>query len=159
MAGNGTYENDDAPAIDGRLYGAYIITVLPTTGELAIALIIRKIDRNGIITTVAGNGLVGFGGDGGSALNALLSNAGGIIVTDTGDVLFADISNNRIRKEFSYGTIVTIAGNGNTDFSGDGVLATDTALNQPQSVAYMNGEVYITDTDNHRISHYPSNKD
>ncbi len=46
---------------------------------------------------------------------------------------------------------MTIAGNGTQGFSGDGDLATDTALNQPRSIAYRNGEVYIADTGNHRI--------
>ncbi len=70
---------------------------------------LRKVDRNGIITRFAGNGIGGFGGDGGSALNALLRNAGDV-VTDDGDLLFVDTNNHRIRKVFSNGTIVTIAG-------------------------------------------------
>ncbi len=51
----------------------------------------------------------------------------------------------------SNGIIVTIAGNGAAGFTNDGVSAVSTSLNQPLSIAYMNGEVYIADTENHRI--------
>ncbi len=72
-------------------------------------------------------------------------------MTDTGDVFIADTGNNRIRRVFSNGTIVTIAGNGAEGFTGDGGPATLARLNQPRSIAYMNGEVFIADSGNNRI--------
>ncbi len=125
---------------------------MTTSGELFINDYgnrkIRKVDPNGIITAIAGLGVGGFG----SALNAVLRNAGEVVVTDDGDVLFADTFNNRIRKVYaSDGTIATVAGSGYFGFSGDGGLATAAALSQPRSVAYKDGEVYIADTENHRV--------
>ncbi len=155
IVGNGVagFSGVSGIAIDAKLNPTS--TAVTNNGEIIISdsanQKIRKVDRNGIITSIAGNGMKGFGGDGASALTALLNGPRDVVVTDTGDVLFADAGNNRIRKVFSNGTIVTIAGNGNVGFSGDGVLATDTALNQPRSIAYWNGEVYIADTGNHRI--------
>ncbi len=65
--------------------------------------------------------------------------------------MFADTGNNRIRKVDSTGKIVTIAGNGAAGFTNDGVSAVSTSLNQPLSIAYVNGEIYIADTTNHRV--------
>ncbi len=156
VAGNGIggFSGESGVAIDAKLSNPTSIAVT-NIGEIVVSdsehQKIRKVDKHGIITAVAGNGMLGYGGDGGSAINSLINNAGGVAVTDTGDVLFADTGNNRIRKVDSNGTIVTIAGNGTADFTGDWVLATETALNQPQSVAYLNGEVYIADTNNNRV--------
>ncbi len=156
IAGNGVagFSGASGIAIDTMLNNPTSVTVTEN-GEIIISdsgnYKIRKVDRNGIVTAIAGNRESGFGGDGESAPNASLQNAGKVIVTDDGDVLFTDTSNNRIRKVDTSGKIETIAGNGGTSFSGDGVPATDTALNQPVSVAFHNGEVYIADTGNHRI--------
>ncbi len=156
IAGNGFggFSGESGIAIDAMLNDPSSVTVT-SDGEIFISdyrnLKIRKVDKHGIITAIAGNGEWGFEGDGGSALNAMLSYPGEVVVTDSGDVIFADTNNGRIRKVFRNGTIVTIAGNGTSGFTGDGVLATETALNQPQSVAYRNGEVYIADTGNNRV--------
>ncbi len=112
---------------------------------------IRRVDRNGIITVIAGNGVGGYGGDGGSALNAIVNFEGEIVMTDSGDVLIADTYNHRIRRVYSNGTIVAIAGNGNSGYTGDGSPAILAALSQPRSVAYLDGEVYLADTQNNRL--------
>lgn len=77
---------------------------------------IRKIDSSGTITTVAGKGPAGFGGDGGPARDALLSAPAALAVTTDGVIYIADSGNGRIRKVDAAGNITTVAGNGNTSY-------------------------------------------
>jgi sugar lactone lactonase YvrE len=74
----------------------------------------------GVISTVAGNGTQGFGGDGGPAISAVLDNPSGVAVDSAGNVYMADSNNERIRRVSTSGTITTVAGNGKAGFSGDG---------------------------------------
>lgn len=129
--------------------------VFDTAGNLYIAdtddNIIREVNLDGIITTVAGDGDQGYGGDGGAATSALLDSPAGVAVDLNGNIYIADTHNNRIR-EVSGGVITTIAGSGTAGFSGDGNAATAATLNYPTAVAVdSNGNVYIADTNNHRI--------
>jgi trimeric autotransporter adhesin len=111
---------------------------------------IRKIS-NGVISTVAGSGPLGFSGDDGPATSALLNAPTGIAVDGAGNLYIADSGNNRIR-EVSGGTITTIAGTGAPNFSGDGGPPTSASLNSPAGVAVDTaGNIYITDSDNYRI--------
>jgi len=114
---------------------------------------IRKVDTHGIITTVAGNGLPGFSGDGGLATSAELNSPRGVAVDSAGNLFVADYLNSRIR-EVSNGKIMTIAGGVRPVFGygGDGGLATNALLNFPSAVAADNsGNVYIADTQNNAI--------
>lgn len=95
---------------------------------------IRKIDANGIVTTLAGDGELGFAGDGGPATNARFIWPRGVAVDRDGNVYFADDQNHRIRKVDVNGTITTIAGTANQGFSGDGGAAVSARLNFPQYV-------------------------
>ena len=115
---------------------------------------IRKVDAAGVISTVAGNGVDGFSGDGGPATAAELRWPGDVAVDGAGNIYIAGISNNRIRKvDASTGIITTIAGNGrNSGFSGDGGPATAAQLAFPVGIAAdAAGNLYIADRDNHRI--------
>ncbi len=113
---------------------------------------IRKVDATGKISTIAGNGAAGYSGDGGSAILAKLKNPSGIAVDSAGDVLFADMGNNRIRKVSASGVITTVAGTGAAHFSGDGGPAAGAAINHAEGVAVdSNGNIYISDTGNNRI--------
>ncbi len=85
---------------------------------------IRKVTRDGVISTVAGNGIRGFSGDGGPATSAQLSYPSGVAVDTAGNLFIADYSNNRIRKVTPAGMISTAAGDGTPGFSGDGGPAT-----------------------------------
>lgn len=118
---------------------------------------IRKMDTNGIITTVAGNGTGGFSGDGGNATNATLDLIGGLninavsglCVDDQNNLYIADPGNNRIRKVNYNGIITTMAGNGNNAYSGNGGQATNASLSGPRGVAIdMLGNLYVADTGN-----------
>ena len=105
-----------------------------------------------LITTVAGNGVPGFSGDGGAAVQASLNTPAGIAVDAAGSLYIADCKNNRIRKVSPGGVITTVAGNGSAGFSGDGGPATGARLNGPQGVAVdPAGNLYIADTGNYRV--------
>lgn len=118
---------------------------------------IRKINTNGIISTVAGNGVEGFSGDGGPATDAELRYPGGLSVDSNGNLFIADHSNNRIRKVDINGIITTVAGSGGVGiegggFSGDGGIASSAQLHEPMSVTVDSvGNLYIADSWNHRI--------
>ena len=72
---------------------------------------VRKVGKNGVITTIAGNGTIGFSGDRGPATSAALNYPGGLIADQNGDIYVNDDVNNRVRK-ISGGAITTVAGNG-----------------------------------------------
>ncbi len=105
-----------------------------------------------IVTTVAGNGEPGFGGDGGPATSARLSPRD-IAVGPDGSFYIADynFNNYRVRRVGSNGIITTVAGNGQPGFSGDGGPATEARL-QPNGVALgLDDSLYIADGSNNRI--------
>jgi len=107
---------------------------------------------NGMLTTVAGTGTPGFGGDGDGAQIAQLNRPAGVAALPGGGYLIADTGNNRIRRVSASGIITTVAGTGPAAFTGDGSLATQAALNAPSDVAPLTGGGYlIADTGNNRI--------
>ncbi len=113
---------------------------------------IRKVATSGTITTIAGTGNAGFGGDSGPASSALLNYPGGIAVDSAGNLYFNDDLNFRTRMISTAGMITTVAGNGNQGFSGDGGAATSAALNGNFGVALdLLGNLYIADSTNNRI--------
>ncbi len=113
---------------------------------------IRKVDPNGIITTIAGNGQMGYSGDGGPAIQAELGFPSGLVVDAQGNIYFSDAYNNRVRKVDPSGMIITIAGNGQRGFSGDGGPATQANLAYPQGLALdRTGNLYVADAYNYRI--------
>ncbi len=112
---------------------------------------IRKVLTNGNITSIAGNGIAGFSGDGGPATVAAICTPEGIWVDSSGNVYIAD-QDGYARRVNSRGTINTLAGNGAQDYSGDGGLATNAGLYWPSGVATdAAGNLYIADTQNNRI--------
>jgi trimeric autotransporter adhesin len=114
---------------------------------------IRKVDTVGNMTTVAGDGLSGFMGDGGLATAARLSQPKGVAVDAVGNILIADTGNHRVRLvEKRTGRITTVAGGAVAGFLGDGGPATAARLNQPFSVAVSAaGRVYVSDSLNNRV--------
>jgi sugar lactone lactonase YvrE len=113
---------------------------------------VRRIDRAGLITTVAGNGEPGGTGDGGPALLAQLSNPYGVAIDPAGNIYVSEATGQRIRKIAADGTISTVAGTGVPGFSGDGGPALNASLNGPVSLALdPNGNLYVCDFGNLRI--------
>ena len=164
FAGNGFqgFSGDGGPAVSAQLNSPQAVALDPA-GSLYIADSlnnrIRRVTRDGTITTIAGNGIGGFNGDGGRATLAQLNHPMGVAVDKRGALFIADYLNNRIRTLTADGTIVTVAGTaqGGTGafsgaFAGDGGSATNAALKNPISVAVDdNGNLYIADSNNKRI--------
>jgi hypothetical protein len=116
------------------------------------------VGTNGIITTVAGNGDVGYGGDGGAATNAELYNPYGVAVDATGNLFIADLFNQRVRTVGTNGIITLAAGNGREGYSGDGDVATNAELSYPSGVAVdATGNFFIADSVNNRIREVRTN--
>ncbi|MFP5040864.1 T9SS type A sorting domain-containing protein [Parasediminibacterium sp. JCM 36343] len=157
IAGNGQrgHAGDGGLAINAQI-GSPFATAIDKKGNLYFSdpdtNIIRKVDTKGIITTIAGNGNIGYSGDGGMAKFALLSAPAGLAIAPNGVLFFADAYNNVIRKIDSLGIITTVVGKGGTGFSGDGGLAKNAQLNLPISIALDNaGNLIISDYGNYRI--------
>ncbi len=113
---------------------------------------VRKVSAAGILTTVAGTGTAGFGGDGGAATAAKLYQPYGLALDTAGNLFVADCGNNRVRKISPMGVISTYAGQSSFGFLGDGGAATAAKLWIPTYVvADIAGNIYITDNQNQRI--------
>jgi len=154
IVGNGTpgFSGDGGPATDAQTSGVAGLA-LDASGNLYISEVqnsdVRKVDTNGIITTVAGNQQFGYAGDGGPATNAKFNGPTDVRIDAAGDIYVADSSNNRIRKVNAAGTISTIVGDGNYGYVGDGGLASAAQFAGPTAIALDgNGNVFVADTGN-----------
>jgi uncharacterized protein YjdB len=113
---------------------------------------VRQISTSGIITTIAGNGIASYSGDGGQATAAGLQGAAGLSFDVAGNLYIGDVLNHRVRKVTPSGIISTFAGTGVLGAGGDGSAATLAQLYNPNFVhADAFGNVYITDNGNHKI--------
>ncbi len=154
IAGNGTdgYSGDGGPATAAELAGPTSVA-LGGSSDLFISdtgnSVVREVNlATGIITTVAGDAISGYSGDGGPATQAQLASPIGLAVDAAGDLFIADTVDDVIREvNAQTGDISTIAGNGNTGYSGDGEPATAAELSSPEGVAVdAAGHLYIADT-------------
>ncbi len=156
IGGNGQpkFSGDNGSATSANLHAPNNLTV-DANGNVYVADTqnqrIRKISPSGTITTVAGNGLLGYSGDGGSAVDARLNMPTDVAVDENGNLYIADSGNHRIRRVGSDGAISTFAGNGIPAFSGDAGLAAYASLNTPTGVAYTRGFVFIADSANNCV--------
>jgi uncharacterized protein (TIGR03437 family) len=106
---------------------------------------VQKVDTNGIIRTVAGNGILGDTGDGGPGTSAEVKSVVGLAADHSGN-LYIDETTNRIRRVDASGIITTVAGNGTSGYSGDGGPAIAAQLKGPTDVAVDSaGNIYIVD--------------
>jgi uncharacterized protein (TIGR03437 family) len=113
---------------------------------------VRKVAPSGIISTVAGNGKLGFSGDGGPATGASFAGMDGIAVDKAGNLFIADRQNNCIRMVSSDGKIARVAGTGTGGFSGDGGPATSALMNYPLGLAVDPlGRILVADWGNNRV--------
>jgi trimeric autotransporter adhesin len=117
-----------------------------------------KVDPSGIITCIAGNGRVGFSGDGGLACSAQLNNPVAVAIDNSGNIYISDSGNHRIRKVDPDGIISTYAGTGTPGYGGDGGQATAANLNEARSLAVFGGNaLLIVDGNNNRIRKIDAN--
>jgi sugar lactone lactonase YvrE len=153
VAGSG---GDGGLAVNAQLFSPRGVAV-DQSGNVYVAdangVRIRRISPNGIINTVAGNGTVGYSGDGGSATAAQISSPSSVTVDSVGNLYIADFGNNRVRKvSLPSGLITTVAGNGSFNYSGDGGPATNAQVGYPVGTAVDGlGSVYFADFKNQRI--------
>ena len=155
IAGTGErgFSGDGGPAAEAQLTWAAGLA-LDGSGNLYVADggRIRRIDAEGVITTIAGTGERGFSGDGGPAAEAQFAYPSGLALDGSGNLYVADSENSRIRRIDPEGTITTIAGTGERGFSGDGGPATEARLAYPGGLAVDgSGNLYVADSGNSRI--------
>ena len=162
FAGSGTagFSGDGAAATAASLNEPFAVA-LDAAGNVYIAEFgnnrVRKVDTKGIITTVAGNGISGYGGDGGSATSALLNGPQSVAVDAAGNIYIADTANNRVRQVTPGGSIGTVGGNGLAGFAADGVQAVSTQLGNPTGLAVDTfGNLYVADGNARVRKIYPS---
>jgi hypothetical protein len=162
VAGNGSqgYSGDGGPATNASLHGPAGV-ISDASGNLYIADYfnnrVRMVNTSGVITSVVGNGTSGYSGDGGAATNASLSSPYGMAFDGLGNLYFADSGNLRIRRVDTNGIITTVAGNGNSGYSGDGGAATNASLLPSTVAADAFGNMYIADYGNNRIRRVDAN--
>jgi uncharacterized protein (TIGR03437 family) len=157
FAGNGGVgsSGDGSAATSAQLHGPQGLAV-DASGNVFIAdtlnAKVRKVSASGIISTVAGSGTPGYGGDGGAAASAQLNLPIGVAVDSSGNLYIADFGNSRVREVSASGAITTVAGSGSNGYSGDGGQAVKAQLNGPQGVAVdAAGDLFIADTENNLI--------
>ena len=159
IAGTGAegYSGDGGPATQATLNNLYSLQV-DTNGDIYIVdrlnAAIRKVDAaSGIITTVAGTGVPGYGGDGGLGYQAQLREPNDCFLDGKGGLLIADIQDNRIRRlDLETGIITTFAGNGEKRRCGNGGLATEASIMGARAVCMdSKGNTYICEREGNGV--------
>ncbi len=114
---------------------------------------IRRVAQDGIISTIAGNGMAGYSGDGGPAILASFNLPHEIRFDRAGDLFIVDMNNHAVRKiNLKTGTISTLAGTGKPGYSGDGGPAAKAQFDKPHSIQFgPDGNLYVCDIGNHVI--------
>jgi streptogramin lyase len=146
---------DGGPAVKAVLVGARAVCV-DGLGNTYVCEregnAVRKVDSAGTISTVAGTGESGYGGDGGPAARATFKGPKGVRCDRQGNVFVVDTENHAIRKiDVKTGTVRTVAG-GRHGSGGDGGGATEAGLDRPHGcVIAEDGTLYIADSNNHRV--------
>jgi len=148
------FSGDGGPASSAQLYNPRAIG-FDRFGNAYIADTlnhrIRRIDPAGTITTVAGNGIEGFGGDGGPAVQAALNQPHGVAVDSGGNLYIADSGNDRIRRVDRQGVIVTVAGNGTPGAHGDDGPARAATVKDPKAIVIVGDVLFFADSGNNRV--------
>jgi sugar lactone lactonase YvrE len=156
VAGSGVqgFSGDGGAATAAALNGPQGVAIGPD-GTLYIADTgnqrIRMVSTGGTISTFAGTGTAGYGGDNGPAAAAAFNHPTALAIDSTGALLLCDTGNHRIRR-IAAGTVTIVAGTGVQGFSGDGGAATAAQLDTPSGLAVAaDGRLFVADTHNHRV--------
>jgi sugar lactone lactonase YvrE len=152
--GEGGFGGDGGPAINALLNAPHDLA-FDAEGNLLVADTfnhrIRRIDRQGVITTIAGSGNAPYTGYGNPAPKDTLNNPQGVAVDHAGNILIADTYNRVVRRLDRDGTLTVVAGSV-AGLSGDGGPATEAQLNLPMAVTVgPDGGVYVSDAANSRV--------
>ena len=158
FAGTGAkgFSGDGGPADKARLNNPFAVARGPD-GFVYICDVdnhrIRRVARDGTITTYAGSGKRGHAGDGGPAIGAALDQPYEMAWDKAGNLFFVEIGSHVVRRvDTKTGIISTVAGIAKAGFAGDGGPATEARLAQPHSLAFdAAGDLYVCDIGNHRI--------
>ncbi len=152
VIGSPGYVGDAGPANNARFNQPRAVAT-DNDGNLYVAdmrnHVIRKVNSNGIVNTVAGNGTAGTAGAGGPATAAQLAQPTGMTIDNDGNIYIADYNASVIKKVTTSGIMTIFAGNGTEGFSGDGGPAAQAKLYRPTAVAVdKDGNLYISDASN-----------
>lgn len=157
LAGTGVsgFNGDGGSALEAQLDDPRGVVATPDGGMLIADTgnhRVRRVDPDGRISTVAGNGADGFAGDGGPAADAQLRSPVRLTLIPEGGYLIADPDDNRVRVVSSSGIIWTAAGTGEPGYNGEALAPAETQLNRPWGVlAFGNGSILVADSSNHRL--------
>ena len=164
IAGNRkcNYSGDGGPAVNASIKWPLAIAVDNNNNLLIVdnaGNSIRKVSATGIITTICGNGVAGYSGDGGPATNAMIDAPTDVAVDKRGNIYVADNGNNRIRVITPNGSINTFAGTGAEGYDEDGTTATNCKLSHPYGIFIDSKDnVYVSDNGNSVIRKIDRNK-
>ena len=159
IAGTGEagYSGDGGPATKARIEEIYAVQVADN-GDVYIlqrfSPAIRKVEAStGIITTVAGDGTVGYGGDGGPAISAQMREPNDCALDGRGGLLIADIQDQRVRRlDIETGVMTTFAGTGEKVHSGDGDHVSEAGIFGARAVCVDGwGNTYICEREGNSI--------
>jgi sugar lactone lactonase YvrE len=158
VAGNGTagYSGDGGPATDAQLNEPYEVRFDRVGNMFIVEMqnhLVRRVDaRSGKISTVAGTGSAGYGGDDGPATRAQFRQPHSIALDDRGMLYIADIGNHRIRRvDLASGTVTSIAGNGQREMPRDGQSAQGKSMVGPRALAITGRTLWIALREGHSI--------
>jgi len=154
----GGYVGNGDPATSAGI-GSPQAAVFDAEGNLIftdyVNCMIRKVDKQGIISSVAGTGICGFSGDRGPAIQAKISLPWGLALDAAGNIFFVDSGNQCIRAVDKNGIITTVAGSGQKGYCGDGGPARKACFDYPTALAVAgsgsSAVIFIADTSNQRI--------
>lgn len=157
VAGNGTpgYSGDGGPATEAQLNEPYNIA-FDAKDRMIIGdsanNVVRRVDENGVITTIAGTGQQGYSGDGGPATEAKMFKPQEVLVAPDGRIIVADEHNHAVRVIGTDGTITTLIGTGEAGRAADGTPAAEAQINDPEGIIIRpDGTLLILDARNFRV--------